>query len=101
MQGGVLLDHSQGAKVDFFAGSDDSAKIWFNGKLIHENRLKNPLVPDQYRAPGISLRKGWNHFLIKVINDRGGWQFQGRLQCSYPTLAPLLQTALSPDATIK
>ena len=95
MQGGVLLDHSQGAKVDFFAGSDDGAKIWFNGKPIHENRGKNPLTADQYRLAGLSLQKGWNHFLIKVINDRGNWQFKGRLQCSYPTLAPLLETAVS------
>ena len=95
MQGGVLLDHSQGAKVGFFAGSDDGAKIWFNGKPIHENRGKNPLTADQYRLAGLSLEKGWNHFLIKVINDRGNWQFKGRLQCSYPTLAPLLETAVS------
>jgi len=98
MEGGVLLDFSQGAKVDFFAGSDDGAKIWFNGKLILENRGKNPLTPDQYQLPRLSLLKGWNHFLVKVVNDRGAWQFQGRLECAYPTLAPLLETAVSKPA---
>lgn len=81
--------------MDFFAGSDDGAKIWFNGKPIHENRGKNPLTADQYRLDGLALQEGWNHFLIKVIYDRGNWQFQGRFLCSYPTLAQLLEAAVS------
>jgi len=92
LEGGVLLDHSQGAKVDLLAGSDDGAKIWLDGKLVLENRGKNPLQADQYTLTGLSLKKGWNHFLVRVANDRGGWQFQARLACRYPTLAPLLQT---------
>ncbi|MBU3665444.1 MAG: hypothetical protein FGM15_06150 [Chthoniobacterales bacterium] len=92
LEGGVLLDHSQGAKVDFLAGSDDGAKIWLNGKLILENRGKNPLQADHYKLTGLSLNKGWNHFLVRVANDRGDWKFQGRIECRYPTLAPLLRT---------
>jgi beta-galactosidase len=95
MEGGVLLDSSQGAKVDILAGSDDGAKIWLNGKSILENRGKNPLQPDQYKLSGLSLEKGWNHFLVRVVNDRGNWQFQARLECRYPTLAPLLRTEVA------
>ena len=95
LEGGVLLDHSQGAKVNLIAGSDDGAKIWLNGKPVLENRGKNPLQPDQYKLTGLSLEKGWNHFLIRAVNDRGGWQFQARIECRYPTLAPLLQTEVA------
>ncbi len=95
LEGGVLLDHSQGAKVDLFAGSDDGTKIWLNGTAVLENRGKNPLQAEQYKLTGLSLNKGWNHFLVRVVNDRGAWQFQARLACRYPTLAPLLRTELS------
>ncbi|MHB8971934.1 MAG: glycoside hydrolase family 2 protein [Pirellulaceae bacterium] len=90
-----LLDDARGAKVDLIAGSDDGAKFWLNGRLIHENRGKNPLQPEQYQLTRLSLRKGWNRFLVKVVNDYGNWQFKARLQCSDPSLAPLLQSALA------
>lgn len=98
LEGGVLLDHSQGAKVELLAGSDDGAKIWLNGKVVLENRGKNPLQAEQYKLTGLSLEKGWNHFLVRVANDRGGWQFKARLQCRYPTLAPLLRTEVARPA---
>ena len=98
MEGGVLLDHSQGAKVELLAGSDDGAKVWLNRKPVLENRGKNPLQAEQYKLTGLPLEQGWNHFLVRVANDRGGWQFQARLQCRYPTLAPLLRTAVARPA---
>jgi beta-galactosidase len=88
-----LLDDARGAKVNLIAGSDDGAKFWLNGKLIHENRARNPLQPEQYQLTRLSLRKGWNQFLVKVVNDYGPWQFKARVQCSDPSLAPMLQSA--------
>ena len=90
-----LLDDARGAKVDLIAGSDDGAKFWLNGKFIHENRGKNPLQPEQYQLTGLSLRKGWNRFLIKVVNSHGNWQLKARLQCRDPSLAPLLQSTVT------
>jgi beta-galactosidase len=89
-----LLDDARGAKVDLIAGSDDGAKFWFNGQLIHENREKNPLQPEQYQLTRLSLRKGWNHFLVKVVNAGGKWQLKARLECADPGLAAQLRTAV-------
>ena len=90
-----LLDDGRGAKVDLIAGSDDGAKFWLNGQLIHENRGKNPLQPEQYQLTRLSLRKGWNHFLIKVVNASGDWQLKARLQCADPDFAAQLRTEVA------
>ena len=52
----------------------------------------------KYKLTGLPLEKGWNHFLVRVANDRGGWRFQARLQCRYPTLASLLRTDVARPA---
>lgn len=55
----------------------------------------NPLTTEQYQITRLSLRKGWNSFLIKVVNSHGNWQLKARLQCRDPSLAPLLQSAVT------
>jgi beta-galactosidase len=40
------------------------------------------------------LHEGWNHFLIKVIQGTGAWQFKGRLTCNQPDFLAGLASAL-------
>jgi len=54
-----------------------------------------------FQLKNLSLKRGWNHFLIKVANTHGDWKFQGRLQCHDPELAPLLQAAIFPEVSPK
>ena len=55
-------------------GSDDGVRIWVNGELIHSNPVYRGAAPDQDNVP-VTLRKGWNKVLVKVLQGGGGWGF--------------------------
>jgi WD40 repeat protein/serine/threonine protein kinase len=81
---GALFDHAEhisayaltrvycaapcAAKV--LLGSDDSVRLWLNGRLVHENLTHRPALPDQDVVP-ITLMAGWNTLLAKVVNGTG------------------------------
>jgi len=54
------------------AGSDDYIKIWLNGRLVHQKRVARGISPGEDKAP-VTLQKGWNDLLVKVVNEAGGW----------------------------
>jgi hypothetical protein len=91
-----LLENPRGAKLDLIAGSDDGVRLWLNGRLVLDDPTPRPLRFDDFQLTQLSLRRGWNHFLVKVANTHGDWRFRARLQCADPTLAPLVRTALAP-----
>ena len=55
-------------------GSDDSFKIWLNGKLIANKYITRGLAPDQDKIK-VRLAKGENKLLFKVSNGGGGYGF--------------------------
>ncbi|HIA64780.1 TPA: hypothetical protein EYN98_01680 [Candidatus Poribacteria bacterium] len=55
-----------------FAGSDDSIKIWLNGKVVHRKAVDRGAGNFQDKF-SVSLRKGDNPFLVKVSERTGGW----------------------------
>jgi len=59
-------------------GSDDSVKVWLNGKLVHENWTFRGLTPDTDRVP-VTFRKGKNQLVLKIQNGGGDWGFCCRL----------------------
>jgi len=61
-------------------GSDDMARVYLNGKLVHEFPGQRAPAPDQDRVEGIRLRKGRNLFLVKCLDVGGGWGFYLRLE---------------------
>jgi tetratricopeptide (TPR) repeat protein len=65
-----------------YIGSDDSAKVWVNGKLVLARNVSRGAAPDQDHAP-IELKKGDNAFLLKVCNGTGGWGFYCRIDYDY------------------
>lgn len=73
---------------DFYAPAQQVGGDYYDYVPLPDGRLV--VVMADVSGKGVS--EGWNHFLVRVANDRGGWQFQARLECRYPTLAPLLQT---------
>jgi hypothetical protein len=58
-------------------GSDDGVRIWLNEEFIHANPAYRGAYPDQDRIP-VSLKKGWNTLLIKVLQGGGGWGYYVR-----------------------
>jgi hypothetical protein len=55
-------------------GSDDGVRVWLNDGLVHSNPSYRGHYPDQDKVK-VSLRKGWNKVLIKVLQGAGGWGF--------------------------
>ncbi len=58
-------------------GSDDGVRLWLNTELIHTNPAYRGAYPDQDRIQ-VSLKKGWNTVLIKVLQGGGGWGYYVR-----------------------
>lgn len=59
-------------------GSDDSIKVWLNGRLVHQFGGMRGLSVDQDRIR-VKLEKGVNRLLLKVTQGGGGWEFCVRL----------------------
>ena len=55
-------------------GSDDSFKIWLNGKLVADKYITRGLAPNQDQVK-VRLAKGENKLLFKVSNGGGGYGF--------------------------
>jgi hypothetical protein len=60
-------------------GSDDQVKVYLNGKPIHSNDEGRPLQKDEDSVPGLSLKKGLNVLVVKVVNEEEDWQVSVRL----------------------
>lgn len=61
---------AQSMTVAVSLGSDDSVRVWLNGKSIHEHKIERGLAPDQEKLT-VRLRRGSNDLLIKVVNGAG------------------------------
>ncbi|MHC4655295.1 MAG: hypothetical protein ACYS91_09790 [Planctomycetota bacterium] len=59
-------------------GSDDSVKVWLNGKLVHKNLVTRGVIPDNDRVP-VTFKKGNNQLVLKILNTGGPWGFACRL----------------------
>jgi len=55
-------------------GSDDSAKVYLNGKQIHKYPFQRWLVADEDVVPDIALNKGLNVLVFKVVNGVLDWK---------------------------
>jgi len=63
--------------IDLSFGSDDSIKVWLNGRVILDKQIGRSAFPDQDRVSA-QLRGGENRLLIKVVNatGKGGFFFR-------------------------
>ena len=70
----VINAVSKGAQngVAARAGSDDSIKIWMNGKVVHVNPVDRGAAYFQ-DAFKVDLKNGDNIFMVKVCEQGGGW----------------------------
>ncbi|HXT58882.1 MAG TPA: PVC-type heme-binding CxxCH protein [Pirellulales bacterium] len=66
----VFADSDADQDISLLVGSDDSCKVWVNGRQVHEYRGNRALQPgaDQVKA---SLKNGRNAIVVKVENHQG------------------------------
>jgi hypothetical protein len=54
-------------------GSDDQAKVYLNGKEIFKNEEARPADKDQDSTSNITLRRGVNTIVFKIVNEKVDW----------------------------
>jgi hypothetical protein len=60
--------------VKMKTGSDDQCKVWFNGKEVFKFADARPADKDQDTTE-VSLKKGLNVLVVKVVNEKIDWSF--------------------------
>ena len=79
-------------------GSDDSAKVYLNGKLVHKAPFERGFVADQDRVPDIALKAGLNVLVFKVVNTVSLWQGSIRFTDAQGYPVKGIKVTLDPDA---
>ena len=59
-------------------GSDGQVKVYLNGKPIHSNDEGRPFEKDEDSVLGLSLRRGLNVLVVKLINEEEDWAVSAR-----------------------
>ncbi len=54
-------------------GSDDQAKIYLNGREVLKNETPRPIEKDQDTAGNVTLDKGTNVIVFKIVNEKMDW----------------------------
>jgi len=68
------INSDRNQEAFFLFGSDDGAKVWINGELVHKNYVARGLTygEDRFRA---RLQQGLNPILVKVEDRVRDWGF--------------------------
>ena len=61
----------QRSQVSIHVGPDDQARVWLNGRIVHECLQNRPARPDS-EIITTQFEPGWNTLLAKVANGTGG-----------------------------
>jgi WD40 repeat protein len=79
-------------------GSDDEAKVYLNGKQVHESPFPRSFVADQDIVPDIALKAGLNVLVFKVVHDFLEWQGSIRLTDAQGNPLKGITVTLDPEA---
>ncbi|MGA3170441.1 MAG: sugar-binding domain-containing protein [Chthoniobacteraceae bacterium] len=80
--------------VGLEVAADDAVQVWVNGTQVVNEIRSGPIEGGRARVEALKLQQGWNHFLIKVIQAGGAWQFEGRLTCNQPNFLAGMASSL-------
>jgi hypothetical protein len=85
------------AGLELRVGSDDQAKVYLNGTEVHKSLRPRPLALDQDAVGRISLRRGPNVVVFKVVNEQLDWQGCLRFVDPQGQPVPGLRVSLAPE----
>ncbi|MFG0330188.1 MAG: CehA/McbA family metallohydrolase [Phycisphaerales bacterium] len=66
----VFLHAPEPLKMWFALGTDDGARVWIGGDLVHDDNTRHGATPLDHFA-SVELDAGWNRVLFKVENGGG------------------------------
>ena len=68
-----LLADREMKDITLKTGSDDQAKVYLNGKEVFKNEEARPADKDQDSTPNLTLKKGANVLVFKIVNETEDW----------------------------
>lgn len=77
----AYLNSPTAQEAHILLGSDDAVKVWVNDEPVHENYIFRAVIPEEDRFT-VSLQKGLNPVLVKVLNGVRGWGFNFKILSS-------------------
>lgn len=83
-------------KLDLLMGSDDGCQVWLNSRLVKEDLNIHPVTPDSIIAENLPIKRGWNHFIVKVVQGGGDWGYTARFRCSDARFLLSLRSSIAP-----
>jgi hypothetical protein len=69
----LYITSDKDRRVNIWVGSDDTIKVWVNGKVVHDNPALRGVGPNQDLIKNVQLKQGKNGLLIKICEQGGGW----------------------------
>ena len=102
----LVFNAEEERNVTMRVGSDDSVKIWLNGKVVHKNPVDRAAedFQDEFQ---VDIENGANLLLVKVCEAGGGWSMFVGIDADYEivdsisVVAPVyITTSLHKPATI-
>jgi hypothetical protein len=82
------IDSKIARPLELSLGSDDSFKLWHNGRLVANKKVTRGVAPDQDKVR-LDLLAGENTILMKIANGGGGYGFYFKAQ-TLPLPAPVV-----------
>ena len=79
-------------------GSDDEAKVYLNGKMVHKYPVGRGFVQDQDTVSDITLNAGLNVLVFKVVNEFVDWKGSIRFTDAQGNPVKGIKVTLDPDA---
>ncbi len=83
--------------VTLLMGSNDQGKVYFNGKEVVKSDLARSFDKDTDKAEGLTLNKGINTIVFKVINENNNWQGSIRFTTKDGTAIKDFKVQLAPQ----
>ena len=77
-------------------GSDDSSKIYLNGRQVYRYTFGGMFGPDRHTVSGIELKDGRNVLVFKVVNTILDWRGSVRLTDASGNPVPGIRVTLDP-----
>ena len=99
--GSVVLDSPEEQQTTMLVGSDDAAKVWLNGELVHEAFIARGADDYQDFFP-VTLKQGKNVLLVALDNHgHGGFSgfFGFARDAKYEVFQPRINFTFSTDVT--
>jgi hypothetical protein len=92
-----VWSESEQKGLKLLIGSNDQAKVYLNGKALLTVEGTRTLDKDQNAIDQVTLKKGENTLILKVINQKNDWQGCARFQGADGKTLKTLKIALAPQ----